>query len=62
MEADTARVDDLALFQKRAEIMESSLLREKDRMQDAVKIQDNIRAKIRKWDGSKEIRKWREKS
>ena len=60
MEADTNQMDDLNIFQKRAEIMENATLSEKDRIQDAVKLQDTIRSKIRNWNGSKEIRKWRE--
>ena len=62
MEADTNQMDDLNIFQKRAEIMENATLSEKDRIQDAVKLQDTIRSKIRNWNGSKEIRKWRERA
>ena len=62
MEADANQIDDLNIFQKRAEIMENSTLREKDRIQNAIKLQDNIRSKIRNWNGAKEIRKWRERT
>ncbi len=54
--------NDLSLFQRRMEIIVGAELREENRMHNAVKIQDNIRAKIKSWNGSNEIRKWREKN
>lgn len=52
--------DDLELFRKRIEILEGAKLREKDRMGYAISLQDSIRTKSGKWNGAKEIRKWRE--
>ena len=54
-------IDDLSLFQRRIEIIIGAKLREEDRIADSIKIQDDIRSKIKSWNGSKEIRKWREK-
>lgn len=54
------QIDDLHLFQKRMEILAGARLRETDRMNSAVKIQDAIRSKIGAWHGSEEIRIWRE--
>ena len=55
-----SRLDDLEVFRKRTEILAGAKLRETDRISAAVKIQDNIRSKAGKWNGSREIRKWRE--
>lgn len=52
--------DDLELFRKRIEILEGAKLREKDRISYAIDLQDSIRIKSGKWNGAKEIRKWRE--
>ena len=54
-------IDDLNLFQRRMEIIIGAKLREEDRIADSIKIQDVIRSKMKFWNGSKEIRKWREK-
>ena len=54
------QLDNLHLFQKRMEILSGAKLRETDRMSDAIKIQDAIRTKIGSWNGSKEIKRWRE--
>ena len=53
-------MDDLELFRKRVEILSGAKLRETDRINSAIEVQDNIRAKIGKWNGVREIRKWRE--
>ncbi|MBS3113647.1 hypothetical protein J4448_00965 [Candidatus Woesearchaeota archaeon] len=53
------KVDDLELFKKRVEILLGESLKETDRMDDSVKIQDSIRRKAGKWQGSKEIKRWR---
>ena len=61
MEIETHKqMDDLNLFQKRMEILAGAKLREIDRINSAIKIQDLVRSKSGKWNGSKEIRKWRE--
>ena len=52
-------IDDLNLFQRRMEIIIGAKLREEDRIADSIKIQDAIRSKIKFWNGSKEIRKFR---
>ena len=36
-------------------------LRREDKIADAIKIQDDLRKRIKNWDGASEIRKWREK-
>ena len=54
-------IDDLNLFQRRMEIIVGAKLREEDRIADSIKIQDDIRSRVKSWNGSKEIRKWREK-
>ena len=54
------QMDNLHLFQKRMEILAGAKLRETDRMNSAIKIQDSIRSKIGVWHGSKEIKRWRE--
>ena len=53
-------IDDLELFKKRVEILSGAKLRETDRINSAIEIQDTIRAKIGKWNGVKEVRKWRD--
>jgi len=55
-----SRLDDLEVFRKRTEILSGAKLRERDRMNSAMKVQDTIRSKAGKWSGSREIRKWRE--
>ena len=61
MAAETQkRMDDLEVFRNRTEILAGAKLRETDRISAAVKTQDSIRSKAGKWNGSKEIRKWRE--
>ena len=55
------KIDDLDLFQRRIEIIVGAKLREEDRIADSIKIQDAIRSKVKFWNGSREIRKWREK-
>ena len=54
------QLDNLHLFQKRMEILAGAKLRETDKMNAAIKVQDEIRSKIGFWHGSEEIRKWRE--
>ena len=54
------QIDDLELYRRRMEILSGAALRETDRIISAVQVQDSLRAKIGKWGGSKEIRKWRE--
>ena len=54
------QIDSLNLSEKRMLILVGAKLRETNRIDSAIKIQDFIRSKIGKWQGSKEIKKWRE--
>ena len=54
-------IDNLDLYQRRMEIMVGAELRREDKIADAIKIQDDLRKRIKNWDGASEIRKWREK-
>ena len=45
-------MDDLEVFEKRTEILSGAKLRETDRISTAVKMQDTIRSKAGKWNGS----------
>ena len=51
----------LNIFQKRLELMIGARFREESSIKEAVKVQDSIRSKAGFWDGSKEIRIWRER-
>ncbi len=51
----------LNIFQKRLELMIGARFREESSIKEAVKMQDLVRSKAGFWDGSKEIRIWREK-
>ena len=55
------KVNGLHVFQKRLELIVGARFREESRVKEAVKVQDLIRSKIGFWNGSKEIRRWREK-
>ena len=54
-------IDNLEIFQKRIEIIIGARLRGDDRIKKAVSMQDKIRLKTKSWNGTEEIRKWREK-
>ncbi|MBI2137666.1 hypothetical protein HYU12_04050 [Candidatus Woesearchaeota archaeon] len=62
METETEAIGDLSLFQGRTGITVRSVLSEEDKVNSAMKVQDIIRAKVGHWNGSEEIRKWRQKS
>jgi hypothetical protein len=51
----------LNIFQKRLELMIGARFREESSIKEAVKAQDLVRSKAGFWDGSKEIRIWRER-
>ena len=55
------QMDNLEIFRKRVEILSGARLREVDNINSAVQIQDSIRAKTGKWNGAREIRKWRDR-
>jgi hypothetical protein len=50
-----------AQIEKRFELLVSSRLRRKSNIIKAVEVQDRIRKKAGVWEGSKEIRKWRDR-
>ncbi|MBI2108326.1 hypothetical protein HYU10_00175 [Candidatus Woesearchaeota archaeon] len=54
------KMDDLEVFRKRTEILTGAKLREVEKINSAIAVQDSIRSKTGRWGGSKEIRKWRE--
>lgn len=43
------------------EIIVGAKLRENDRTNSVIILQDKIRSKIKGWNGTEEIRKWKEK-
>jgi hypothetical protein len=55
------KMDTLALFQKRIEIMIGAKLKDKNRIQNAIEVQDELRKKTKGWNGVAEIRKWRDR-
>ncbi|MEW6681008.1 MAG: hypothetical protein AB1297_08355 [bacterium] len=59
------RFDTLQIVEKRTLLLIGAKLRNKERMLKAVKLQDELCKKYQeqadKWDGVKEIRKWRDK-
>lgn len=60
MKTKTEGKGTVQLFQKRMEILSGAKLKETDKMDAAIKIQDAIRSKTGMWQGSKEIKRWRE--
>jgi hypothetical protein len=52
-------IDTLEIIEKRLEILTCARLRDKDRIKQAVSVQDRLRSKSRAWSGAEEIRKWR---
>jgi len=57
-----SHADNLEVFQKRLELLVGARFEEKMKIEKSIKVQDNIRARIKGWDSTKEIRKWREKT
>ena len=57
-----SHADNLEVFQKRLELLVGARFEEKMKIEKSIKVQDNIRARIKNWDSTKEIRKWREKT
>lgn len=55
----TKELETLELIKRRLELLVGAKLRETKKMKEAIKIQDAIRSKVGKWEGSKEIKKWR---
>ena len=54
-------MDDLDLFQRKIGIIVGTKTKNRDKIANSIKMQDSIRLKIEHWDGSKEIKKWRQK-
>ena len=59
MKSKTEAKGTVQLVQKRMEILSGAKLKETDKMDAAIKIQDAIRSKTGIWQGSKEIKRWR---
>jgi len=55
-----ARMDTLGIVQKRLELIFAAKVRERSRLYNAVQTQDRLRAKSKNWNGTEEIRKWRD--
>ena len=53
--------DNLEIFQKQIGLLVGARFEEKAMVENSIKVQDNIRAKIKGGDSVKEVRKWREK-
>ena len=54
-------MDTLGIVGKRLEILVAARMRMKNRITNAIVVQDKLREKSEGWSGVKEIRKWREK-
>jgi len=54
-------MDTLGIVGKRLEILVAARMRMKNRITNAIVVQDKLREKSGGWGGVKEIRKWREK-
>lgn len=53
-------IDDISIVQKRLKILFSQVMENRDRIKDAIKIQDKLRKKSGRWNATKIIRKWRD--
>ena len=53
-------LDTLDLVEKRLEIIVGAKLIDKTKTEEAVLIQNKLRKKSKNWNGTEEIRKWRE--
>jgi hypothetical protein len=56
----TDEVDKINLIGKRLDVIVGARLRDRNRIENAISTQDRLRKKSRGWNGTKEIRKWRE--
>jgi hypothetical protein len=54
------RTDEMAVLEKRLEVIIGARLRDRSRIEKAISIQDRLRKKSKGWNGAKEIRKWRD--
>ncbi len=55
------KMSSLEIIQKRIELLVGASLKMFNRAQKAMLIQDKIRYKVRDWNGTEEIRRWRER-
>ncbi len=53
--------DTLEMFQRKLGIHIEAKLKVDDRVKNAVLVQDKIRSKVKGWNGTSEIRKWRDR-
>ncbi len=59
---DDKTFDNLSIVQKRLEILLSTKLRDKTNIKQAIEKQDRLSKKsARKWSGTEQIRKWRDR-
>jgi hypothetical protein len=56
----TDEADKINLIEKRLEIIMGARLRDRNRIENAISTQDRLRKKSKGWNGTKEIRKWRD--
>lgn len=53
-------VGKIEVMEKRLEILVGARLRDRNRIENAISIQDRLREKSKGWNGAKEIRRWRD--
>jgi len=53
-------MDKIDVIEKRWEIIRGARLRDRTRIENAISTQDRLREKSKGWNGTKEIRKWRD--
>ena len=53
--------DNLEVFQKRIGVHINAKVKIDEKVKNAVLVQDKIRSKVQGWDGTKEIRRWRDR-
>ena len=49
-----------SIVEKKLEIIVGARLRDRERIEHAISIQDRLRNKSEGWNGAKEVRKWRD--
>ena len=53
-------MSEIAVLEKRLEILVGARLRDRARIEEAIATQDKLRKKSKGWAGAQEIRKWRD--
>lgn len=61
MEQEVRNIENFEQLRRKLSIMIAGRLRKKERMLEAIRIQDRLSKKSGSWNGAEEIRKWREK-